>query len=76
MNKQQFLEELLDIMQREELLTGNEKLDDIEEWDSMTVLGVMSFFDMEFGISLTAKQMKELKSLQELIDLASTKITD
>lgn len=76
MQREEFLAEITEIMQRDEAITGNESLAEIEEWDSMTVLGVMSFFDMEFGIGLNADQMKALKTMQELIALAGNKITN
>lgn len=76
MQREEFLAEIKEIMQRNEAITGNESLAEIEEWDSMTVLGVMSFFDMEFGIDLNADQMKALKTMQELIALAGNKITN
>ena len=76
MNKEDFLKELQEIMQRDEPVAGNEEVSVIDEWDSMTILGVMSFFDMEFSIDLSVEQMNKIKNIQELIALAGDQIVE
>ena len=67
MKKSDFLDELMEIMQRDEPLDPSDELDSLGEWDSMTVLGVISMFDLEFGITLTIDQLKAAKTIQDLI---------
>ncbi len=73
MTKQDFLTELGEIMQLEMPLFGQENLNDIVEWDSMARLGVMSMFDIEFGITLTANQLSVISTIPELISIAGDK---
>ncbi len=70
MNKEQFLEELTEILQLDDVISENEKLSDLEEWDSMAHLGVISFFDMELSKSITNTDLKKVETVSELVELA------
>lgn len=76
MTKQDFLNELAEIMQLDTPPTGSENLEDFVEWDSMANLGVMSMFDMEFGTTLKTDDLKNIKTVNELMALAGDQITD
>lgn len=76
MTRQEFLNEIVEIMQLETSLTGVEILEDFVEWDSMANLGVMSMFDMEFGITLKTDDLNKIKTVNELIALAGDQITE
>lgn len=76
MTKQDFLNELAEIMQLDTPPTGSENLEDFVEWDSMANLGVMSMFDMEFGISLKTDDLKNIKTVNELMALAGDQISE
>lgn len=76
MIKQDFLNELAEVMQLDTPPTGLENLEDFVEWDSMANLGVMSMFDMEFGITLKTDDLKNIKTVKELMELAGDQITE
>lgn len=76
MTKSEFLNELNEIIQRDEQLVADEILEEIEEWDSMSVLGVMSMFDIEFSITITADDLRAAKTVQDLIDMAGNNLSD
>ncbi len=76
MKKSDFLDELMEIMQRDEPLDPSDELDSLGEWDSMTVLGVISMFDLEFGITLTIDQLKAAKTIQDLIHLSNDNVSN
>ena len=76
MNRNDFLAELTEIMQRDDALTGSEVLSDLEEWDSLATLSVMSFFDMEFSVNLTTDRVRSAKTVEDLINLAAEKLED
>lgn len=67
MNKQEFLEELTEIMQLDETITEDAVLTEYLEWDSMAYLGAMSFFDIEFGKDVPFEQLKKVTTVAELI---------
>ncbi len=76
MKKQDFLNELAEIMQLDTPPTGSENLEDFIEWDSMANLGVMSMFDMEFGITLKTDDLKKITTVNELMALAGDQVTE
>jgi acyl carrier protein len=70
MNKEQFLEELTEILQLDDQLNESVNIKDLEEWDSMAHLGVISLFDSEFSKSITNTELKEIEKVADLIALA------
>lgn len=74
MNKAEFLVELEDILQREEKCNINDNLDDYEEWDSLSKMSIMAYYDKNFGIKLSLKDFKNLVTVNDLIALAGDKI--
>ena len=53
MNREFFLREVQDILQRDDALTLDMPLKDVEEWDSLAVLSVAAFVHSRFSIRLT-----------------------
>lgn len=74
MTKEDFLIELEDILQREEPCGITDLLEDYEEWDSLSKMALLAFFDKNFGIKLSLKDFKELESVEDIIKLAGDKI--
>ena len=70
MNKEQFLEELTEVLQLEETVSELTNLKNLEEWDSMAYLGVISMFDIEFSKNITNTELKEIELVSELMSLA------
>lgn len=74
MDKADFLVELEDILQREEPCKETDNLEDYEEWDSLSKMAVMAFYNKAFGIKILLNDLKELKTVDDLIKLAGDKI--
>ena len=74
MNKVDFLVKLEDILQREEPCAEADVLVDYEEWDSLSKMAVMVFYNKEFGIKIALNELKELKTVADLIELAGDNI--
>ena len=74
--KQDFLNSLTEVMQLKTHLTGNEILCDIEEWDSMAILAIISMFELELNINLTSDDLRNIKSISDLIKLAGDNISE
>ena len=74
MEKKEFLVELEDILQREEPCNETDLLEDYEEWDSLSKMALMAFFDKKFGIKLSLKNFKEFKTVEDIIKIAGSKI--
>lgn len=74
MNKADFLTELEDILQREEPCQENDNLNDYDEWDSLSKMAVMAFYNKNFGIKITLNELKNFNTVADLIKLAGDNI--
>jgi len=74
MKKSDFLVELEDILQREESCNETDNLEDYEEWDSLSKMSIMAYYDKKFNIKLSLKDFKDLVTVNDLIALAGDKI--
>ena len=56
----------------EDIETANFGLDtefkNNDEWDSMTALSLITLLDQEFNVSLSGEKIKELDTVQDLIN--------
>lgn len=71
MTVEEFKEQMSDILNREEEVNLDDKLDDIEEWDS---LGYVAFLAMaaEFtDKTIKASQVRGAKTVRDLYDLVA-----
>lgn len=76
MNKADFLVELEDILQREEPCNENDNLEDYDEWDSLSKMAVMAYYDKNFKVKIGLNQLGEIKTVSDLIKLAGENIND
>lgn len=76
MNKQDFLVDLEDVLQREEPCAENDNLDEYEEWDSLSKMAIMAYYDKKFGVKVKFDDLKNMHSVSDLIKLAGDKISD
>ena len=45
---------------------------DIDEWDSLTALSLIAHFDMNLGKKISGDQIKNLVSIEDLYNLATS----
>ena len=74
MTRDDFLVELEDILQRDEVCAVNDFLDSYEEWDSLSKMALVAYFDKNFGVKLSLNSFKNLKTVADLMTLAGDKI--
>lgn len=74
MKKNDFLVELEDILQREEPCREEDALDDYEEWDSLSKMAVMAYYDKNFNVKVSLQDFQGIKTVNDLITLAGDKI--
>lgn len=70
MTKDELLAHLQDALQREDALSEDMMLEDIEEWDSLAILSVISLYDSLFHIKVFGNELRECKSIKDVILLA------
>ncbi|WP_298067019.1 phosphopantetheine-binding protein [uncultured Mailhella sp.] len=70
MTTQEKLAALEDIMELDEgTLKPETSLDDIEEWDSLSALSFVVLLGDEFGRKITGQQIRDSKTVQDLLDV-------
>lgn len=71
MTKSEFLSELHEMLEISSIkeLTPDTVLKEIEEYDSLFLLTIISIIDEKFGIQLTADQLSMITTLQSLTEL-------
>lgn len=74
MKKEDFLVELEDILQRDDACAEDDLLEDYDEWDSLSKMAVMAFYNKTFGIKIPLTEFKNLKTVSDLIKLAGDNI--
>lgn len=66
MNMQEFLTEMQDVLQTEETLSKDTVLNDLDEWDSLSVMATMAFLEKSFGVKTTMKDYKEMTTIADI----------
>lgn len=70
MNKAEFLEKLQDVLERDEEITENMILEDMDEWDSLAAMALMAFFNKSLSITLLPAEVREMKTIADIIHKA------
>lgn len=76
MKKEQLLNEIQDMLQRDEVLELDMQLSDIDEWDSLAIISMISLYDELFGVIVKTNELKNCQSVNDLINLVADKIED
>lgn len=74
MKQEELLEEIKEALQRDEEISLDMSLEDIEEWDSLAVISMISLYDQLFSIVITNDQLSDCNTVQDLINLVSDKV--
>ena len=61
------LEEMMEL--EEGTLQQDDVLEEYDEWDSVTILGIISLIDEEFGKTVTGKEVRDIKTVSGLLDM-------
>lgn len=76
MTKQEFLLLIDELLEEDPgTLTGDERLADIEMWDSMTVLGFIALIDEKFKLVISGDDLTHCETVNDLAKLVGEKIT-
>ncbi|MGN0005776.1 MAG: phosphopantetheine-binding protein [Candidatus Gastranaerophilaceae bacterium] len=66
MNREQFLEEMVEVLQTEEELAFDTVLEDLDEWDSLSIMATMAFLDREFGVKTSLADYKDMTTIEDI----------
>lgn len=72
-NLNQFIEKFLTAVDFQDpvTVTGETELASLPEWDSLAALGVIVMFDVEYGRTITGKNLKDAADIADLYKLAA-----
>lgn len=69
MNREEFLENLQEVLQCDDAFKIDATLADIEEWDSLSMMSVLVFFSKACGIKIEFLAVKNSKTVEDLYNL-------
>lgn len=74
MNKIELLNEIKNIMQRDEDITVDMKVSNLPEWDSLSIMSIVALYEEKFHKTFQYKDIQEVNTLDDLINLVSDKL--
>ena len=75
MLKSVFLEELQELLQRDDPIDPDMALRDMGEWDSLAVMSCMAYFDRKFNVKTKISQYERLRTVSDLVALSDGAVT-
>lgn len=75
MEIKEFIEKFADIFDDTDIstLTPETNFRDLDEWSSLSALGVIALADEEFDVELSGAEMRKANTIQELFDIIRNK---
>ena len=54
-------------------ITKDTEYQELEEWSSLTAMGIIAFVKTEYGKSITGREIRYAKTVKELFELIASK---
>ncbi len=67
MTRDEFLAQMQDVLQTDDTLTAETVLEDLAEWDSLSMMATMAFLDKNFGVKVGLKDFKDMSTMADLM---------
>lgn len=75
MEEEKFLEQFIAQFDDEPTgVTMDTDFRDIDDWDSLTALGVISMIDDEYNVKVSGDELKSSKSVRDVFNIVKTKV--
>ena len=75
MEEEKFLEQFIAQFDDEPTgVTMDTDFRDIDDWDSLTALGVISMIDDEYNVKVSGEELKFSKSVRDIFNIVKTKV--
>lgn len=72
MNKEQFLIDLAEILEEEEV-NANDVLNDFDAWDSLSILSIIAYAQEHYKMQLKNNEIRDLETVADLISFIESK---
>lgn len=66
MNRTEFLTKMQDILQKDDKLSFDTQLSELEEWDSLSKITTLAFLDREFSITMLVSEIENFKTIEDI----------
>lgn len=74
MKKDELLEEIQEALQRDDELSLDMRLEDLDEWDSLAIISLIALYDDLFSVLLKNEHLLKCESVGDLVNLVKDKI--
>ena len=68
MSKEEFVQELIEILENEDV-NENTAFRELDEWDSLAALSTISMIDGEFRVNVNNNDLRSVETVSELYDM-------
>ena len=68
-----FLKKVMDILDTEQEISAETRLDTIEEWDSLSVISLLAMVNVDYGKTMRVSDFKGAVTFQDLYDIIMKK---
>ena len=69
MTKDKFIQDLSELLETDTELTLATNLKEVEEYDSLAIMGLVAYADKNFGKKIPGEKFSQVTDVQSLIDL-------
>ena len=66
MTRDEFLTEMQEVLQTDADLAFNVVLEELEEWDSLSVMATMAFLEKNFNVKTSMADYKEMVTIEDI----------
>ena len=66
MNRETFLESIVEVLQTEDEINFDTELADLDEWDSLSAMAIIAFLDKNFGVKATISDVKTFVTVEDI----------
>ena len=76
MDTKEFIQNFADLFDDTDVsvITPETQFRELDEWSSLIALSTMSMIDDEYDVQLTAEQMRNANTVQDLIDMVNAQV--
>ena len=76
MKKTDLLKKIKELIRADEELNPEMKLNDIDEWDSLAKISIISLYDRLFSTVVTMKKLNHCSTVNDLLNMVSKHVQD
>ena len=69
MTTEQFIKDLGDLLETDVELSLTTNLKELEEYDSLAIMGLVAYADKNFGKKIVGEKFRQVTDVQSLIDI-------